>query len=465
MKRMFSSETIKHLDKEVRVCGWVNGVRSHGKIIFADIRDKEGLLQLVFTPKNEKIYKIAQEMKPEWVILVEGRIQKRPKQMVNPKIKTGEVELQAQKIEIFSKAKPMPFPIDTLGYEINEEIRLKYRYLDLRRERLKKNLETRQKTIQFMRNFLIEKGFLEVETPILTKSTPEGARDFLVPSRTYPGKFYALPQSPQQYKQLLMVSGIEKYFQIARCFRDEDPRGDRQAEFTQLDIEMSFIEQEDILNLIEELCVSLVENLFSEKKISKIPFPRITYKDAMKKYNSDKPDLRKDKKDKNELAFAFIIDFPLFEWKESEKRFDAMHHPFTRPQEEDIEKIKKNPEKILAYQHDLVLNGYEVGGGSLRIYKPEMLEAIFEIMGHKKEEIRKKFGHLLEAFKYGVPPHGGIAPGIDRFLAVIQGEPNIREIMAFPKTGGNRSMMMDAPSEVSKEQLKELRIKIDKKDK
>jgi len=462
---MFSSETIKHLDKEVRVCGWVNGVRSHGKIIFADIRDKEGLLQLVFTPKNEKIYKIAQEMKPEWVILVEGRIQKRPKQMVNPKIKTGEVELQAQKIEIFSKAKPMPFPIDTLGYEINEEIRLKYRYLDLRRERLKKNLETRQKTIQFMRNFLIEKGFLEVETPILTKSTPEGARDFLVPSRTYPGKFYALPQSPQQYKQLLMVSGIEKYFQIARCFRDEDPRGDRQAEFTQLDIEMSFIEQEDILNLIEELCVSLVENLFSEKKISKIPFPRITYKDAMKKYNSDKPDLRKDKKDKNELAFAFIIDFPLFEWKESEKRFDAMHHPFTRPQEEDIEKIKKNPEKILAYQHDLVLNGYEVGGGSLRIYKPEMLEAIFEIMGHKKEEIRKKFGHLLEAFEYGVPPHGGIAPGIDRFLAVIQGEPNIREIMAFPKTGGNRSMMMDAPSEVSKEQLKELRIKIDKKDK
>lgn len=465
MKRIFSSETTKYLNKEVRICGWVHSIRSHGKIVFTDIRDKEGLLQLVFTPKNEEIYKIAQEIKPEWVILVEGKIQKRPKQMVNPKIKTGEIELQVQKIEIFSKAKPMPFPIDSLGYEIKEEIRLKYRYLDLRRERLKKNLETRQQIIQFMRNFLIEKGFLEIETPILTKSTPEGARDFLVPSRSYPGKFYALPQSPQQYKQLLMVSGIEKYFQIARCFRDEDPRGDRQAEFTQLDIEMSFIEQEDILNLIEELFVSLVKNLFSEKKITKTPFPRITYKNSMKKYNSDKPDLRKDKKDKNELAFAFIVDFPLFEWKESEKRFDAMHHPFTRPQEQDIKKVKKNPDKILAYQHDLVLNGYEVGGGSLRIYKPEMLEAIFEIMGHKKEEIRKKFGHLLEAFKYGVPPHGGIASGIDRLLAVMLGEPNIREIMAFPKTGENRSMMMDTPSEVSKEQLKELRIKIDKKDK
>ena len=465
MKRIFSSETTKYLDKKVKVCGWVHSIRSHGKIIFIDLRDKEGLLQIVFIPKNKELYEIARKLKPEWVILAEGKIQKRPKQMINPKIETGEIELLPEKSEVLSEAKTLPFPIDTDGYEINEKIRLKYRYLDLRRERLKKNLETRQKTIQFMRNFLIKKGFLEVETPILTKSTPEGARDFLVPSRTYPGAFYALPQSPQQYKQLLMVSGVEKYFQIARCFRDEDPRGDRQAEFTQLDIEMSFIEQEDILGFIEELYVSLVKKLFPKKKIVKTPFPRITYKEAMEKHNSDKPDLRKDKKDKNELAFAFIVDFPLFEWKESEKRFDAMHHPFTLPQEEDVGKIKKNPDKMLAYQYDLVLNGYEIGGGSLRIYKPEMLEAIFEIMGHKKQGIRERFGHLLEAFEYGVPPHGGIAPGIDRFLAVVQGEPNIREVMAFPKTGENRSVMMDTPSEVTEEQLKELHIKINKKDK
>jgi len=463
MKRIYSSKTTQYLGKKVKVSGWVHSIRFHGKIIFADLRDEQGLLQMVFTPKNKQVYEMAKELKPEWVISVNGKIQKRPKEMVNPKIKTGEIELLADEIEILSRAKTIPFPVDTDGYEIDEKIRMKYRYIDLRRERLKKNLKARQQTIQFMRNFLIEKGFLEVETPILTKSTPEGARDFLVPSRTYPGTFYALPQSPQQYKQLLMVSGIEKYFQIARCFRDEDPRGDRQAEFTQLDIEMSFVKQEEILELIEELFISLVKKIFPKKKITKIPFPRITYEQAMEKYNTDKPDLRKNKKDKNELAFAFIIDFPLFEWKESKKRFDAMHHPFTRPQEEDVGKVKKNPGKILAYQHDLVLNGYEVGGGSLRIYKPDMLEAIFEIMGHKKEEIRERFGHLLEAFEYGVPPHGGIASGLDRLLAIIQGEPNIREVIAFPKTGENRGLMMNTPSEVSKEQLKELKIKFEKK--
>jgi len=465
MKRILTGETTKYLGKEIKVSGWVHSVRSHGKIIFIDLRDKEGLLQIVFIPKNKELYEIAKELKPEWVISVEGKIQERPKQMINPKIETGKIELLSEKLEVLSEAKTLPFPVDTDGYEINEEIRLKYRYLDLRRERLKRNLKIRQETIQFMRDFLIKEGFLEVETPILTKSTPEGARDFLVPSRNYPGTFYALPQSPQQYKQLLMVSGIEKYFQIARCFRDEDPRGDRQAEFTQLDIEMSFIEQEDVLKLTEELYTSLIKKLFPEKKILKTPFPRITYKEVMEKYKTDRPDLRKNKKDKNELAFAFVVDFPLFEWKESEKRFDAMHHPFTRPQEKDVEKIKKNPDKVLAYQYDLVLNGYEIGGGSLRIYKPEILEAIFEIMGHKKQEIRKKFAHLFQAFEYGVPPHGGIAPGLDRFLAIIQGEPNIREVMAFPKTGENRSVMMDAPSEVSKEQLKDLHLKIEKKEK
>jgi aspartyl-tRNA synthetase len=382
--------------------------------------------------------------------------------MENPKLETGGVELVVENLKVLSEAKTLPFAIDTSGYEIKEEKRLKYRYLDLRRRRLRKNLEIRQKVIQFMREFLTKEGFLEIETPILTKSTPEGARDFLVPSRLEKGKFYALPQSPQQYKQLLMVAGIEKYFQIARCFRDEDPRADRQPEFTQLDIEMSFVEQDDILNLVERLYVSLVKKLFPEKRIQKIPFPRITYKEAMEKYKSDKPDLRQNPKDQNELAFAFIVDFPMFEWKKEEKRWDAKHHPFTRPKTDNIKEMKKNPEKILAYQYDFVLNGYEIGGGSLRTFKPEILEAVLEVMGHKKKEIRKKFGHLLEAFEYGVPPHGGIACGIERFLAILLNEPSIREVIAFPKTGDNRDLMMGVPAEVRPEQLKELGIKISK---
>jgi len=462
MRRIISNEAKNHINERIKVCGWINKIRSHGKIIFVDLRDRGGFLQLVFSPgkENETTYKMAKKLKPEWVIEVIGKVLKRPPKMINPKIESGAVELLGEKIRIFSKAKTLPFSIEGPGYEIAEEKRMKYRYLDLRRERMKTNLIIRQKVIHFMRDFLVKEGFLEVETPILTKSTPEGARDFLVPSRLQPGKFYALPQSPQQYKQLLQVAGIEKYFQIARCFRDEDPRADRQAEFTQLDIEMSFIEQEDILDLVERLFTSLVKNLFPEKKITKFPFPRIPYKKVMEKYKTDKPDLRKNKKNSDELAFCFVVDFPMFEWQKQEKRWDAVHHPFTRPQTEDIEKIKKEPEKILAFQYDFVLNGYEIGGGSLRSYKPEILEAVFEVMGHKKSDVREKFGHLLTAFEYGVPPHGGIAPGIDRFLAILRGEPSIREVIAFPKTGDNRDLMMDAPSEVSKEQLKELKIKI-----
>ena len=476
MKRILNIETVKQLNKKVRVCGWVQTVRSHGKIIFVDLRDKSGILQVVATPENSSLYEVTQKLRPEWVIEVEGMVNKRPKGMENLKIETGTVELLAEKIKVLSVAKTLPFAVDTPGYEINEEKRLKYRYLDLRRPRLRKNLEMRQKVIQFMREFLIKEGFVEVETPILTKSTPEGARDFLVPSRLESGKFYALPQSPQQYKQLLMVAGLERYFQIARCFRDEDPRADRQPEFTQLDIEMSFVEQKEILNLIEGLYVSLVKKLFPEKRIQKIPFPRISFKEAMEKYKSDKPDLRKNKGDSDELAFCFIVDFPMFEWKETDPstrastelsrtssgqgRWDAVHHPFTRPKTEDIKEIKKSPEKILAWQYDFVLNNYEIGGGSLRIFKPEILEAVFEVMGHKKPEIRKKFGHLLEAFEFGVPPHGGIACGLDRFLAILLNEPNIREVIALPKTGDNRDLMMGVPAEVSQEQLKELGIKI-----
>lgn len=463
MGRVLNAETTKYLGKSVRVCGWVNSIRSHGKIIFVDFRDRSGILQLVFTPENEKIYKLAQQLRPEWVISVKGEIRGRPKKMINPKIETGKIELYPLEVEIFSKAKTLPFPIDTLGYEISEEKRMKYRYLDLRRERMKKNLEIRQRVIRFMREFLIKEGFIEVETPILTKSTPEGARDFLVPSRLRPGKFYALPQSPQQYKQLLMIAGLEKYFQIARCLRDEDPRADRQAEHTQLDIEMSFVDQEDILDLIERLYTNLIKELFPEKKISKIPFLKIPYQEAIERYKTDKPDLRRDKKNLDELAFCFVINFPMFEWHTKEKRWGAMHHPFTKPQTENIEEIKKHPEKILAYQYDLVLNGVEIGGGSLRTTNLDILLAIFEILGHKPSQIKKQFRHYFEAFSYGVPPHGGIASGIDRFLAMVLNEPSIREVIAFPKTGDNRDLMMDLPSEVTEEQLKELHLKIIKK--
>ena len=442
MKRILNTETTKYLGKSVKVCGWVNIVRSHGKILFIDLRDRSGILQIVFKPE------IAKDLRPEWVIAVEGKVKERPKGMQNPKLATGKVELEAEKLEILSKAKTLPFAIDTSGYEINEEKRLKYRYLDLRRERMRKNLIKRQRVIHFIRDFLKNEELIEVETPILTKSTPEGARDFLVPSRLQPGNFYALPQSPQQYKQLLQVAGLEKYFQIARCFRDEDPRADRQAEHTQLDIEMSFTDQEEILDLVERLYIALVGKLFPEKKISKIPFPKISYKIVTEKYKTDKPDLRRNKKDKNELAFCFVTDFPMFEWKPEEKKWGAMHHPFTKPQTENIKEIKKSPEKILAFQYDFVLNGYEIGGGSIRTTNLDVLIAIFEVLGHKKEEIKKKFSNYFEAFSYGVPPHGGIASGIDRFLAIILNEPNIREVIAFPKTGNNRDLMMDAPAEV-----------------
>jgi len=460
MKRILTKETTKYLNQKVRVAGWVNSVRSHGKIIFLDLRDISGILQIVFVPQNKKAYEIADQISNEWVVSVEGEIKERPKNMVNPSLETGKIEMEGEKIEVLSEAKVLPFAIDTPGYEISEEKRMKYRYLDLRRQRLKKNLEMRFKILSFARNFLAKKGFLEVETPILTKSTPEGSRDFLVPARLQPGKFYALPQSPQQYKQMLQVAGIERYFQIAKCLRDEDPRADRQAEHTQIDIEMSFVEQEEIMDLVQELYIELIKNLFPEKKIQKIPFPRVPYQKAMEKYGIDKPDLRNNKNDQNELAFCFVVDFPMFEWKKEEKRWGAMHHPFTRPLTDDIEKIKKEPENILARQYDLVLNGNEIGGGSLRTTNLEILLAVFEVLGHKKEKIKDQFKHYFEAFSYGVPPHGGMACGLERFLAIILQEPSIREVIAFPKTGDNRDLMFDLPSDVSPEQLEELHLKI-----
>ncbi len=470
MKRISIIETVNQTGKTVRVCGWVQTIRSHGKILFVDLRDRSGILQLVFIPKDKALYKEIQKIRPEWVIGIKGIIEKRPTKMANPKIKTGQIELHPVKLEVFSQADTLPFPIDSPGYEIGEEARLKYRYLDLRRERVIRNLEIRQKVIQFMREFLTKEGFIEVETPILTKSTPEGARDFLVPARLQPSKFYALPQSPQQYKQLLMVAGLEKYFQIAKCFRDEDPRANRQAEHTQLDIEMSFVDQEDILDLVEKLYTELIKKIFPEKKITKIPFPRISYQEAMEKYKTDKPDLRKDKNNPDELAFAFIVDFPLFVPQTKEDyfygsgsaKFAPSHHMFTAPKKEDISLLDSDPLKVKSYQHDFVLNGHEIGGGSIRIHDSKIQSKIFNLIGFSEKQ-KKQFAHYFEAFSYGVPPHGGIAPGIDRFLAIMLNEPNIREVIAFPKTGDNRDLMMDVPSEVTEKQLKELKIKITKK--
>jgi len=467
MERIWIKETQKYLNQEITLFGWVDSRRDHGKIIFIDLRDKTGIVQLVFTSYNKELYQEAEKLRSEWVIKVSGKVNLRPKEMMNPKILTGEFEIEVNNLEILSQAKTLPFDISSNGKEISEELRLKYRYLDLRRERLKENILERAKTIKFIRDFLSAKDFVEIETPNLTKSTPEGARDYVVPSRLEPGKFYALPQSPQQYKQLLMVSGFERYFQIARCFRDEDTRGDRQPEFTQLDLEMDFPAQDDVLSLVENMLKELVEKIYPEKKIQKFPFERLTYKEVIQKYQTDKPDLRKNKNDPDELAFAFIVDFPLFEWKQSENRWDAVHHPFTRPQfkngetiKELIERMKKEPQNILAHQYDLVLNGYEIGGGSLRINEPELLESVFEILGHLKESVNKKFGHLIEAFSFGAPPHGGIAIGLDRLIMILRNESSIREVIAFPKTGDARDLMMNAPSSLDEAQLKELHLKI-----
>ncbi len=323
----------------------------------------------------------------------------------------------------------------------------------------------RGKVTKYIRDFLIDKeDFVEVETPILTKSTPEGARDYLVPSRIYPGKFYALPQSPQQYKQLLMVAGLEKYFQIARCFRDEDTRGDRQPEFTQLDIEMSFVEREDVMALNEALLIEIVEKLFPEKRIQEKPFPRITYKEAMEKYGIDRPDLRTDKNDPNLLAFCWVIDFPFFE-KTKEGGYTFTHNPFSAPKPEFMDDLlaQKNIDNILTTQYDVVLNGFEIGGGSIRNHRPEALRAVFKVMGFEDERIDMNFGHMLEALGFGAPPHGGIAWGMDRLVTLLRNEPNIREVIAFPKTGDGRDLMMNAPSEVDDKQLKELEIDIKKK--
>ena len=464
MKRTLVNDAPSRIGQSITVMGWVQTKRDHGKITFIDLRDRSGVLQIIGVGKLGDLH-------TEDVVKITGKVKERQERLVNKDFPLGHIEMEAGEYELLSACAELPLPIDGDGYEIGEDIRLKYRYLDLRRPRMVRNLRLRSAATQFIRQWLTARDFLELDTPILTKTTPEGARDFLVPSRLQPGNFYALPQSPQQYKQLLMVAGVERYFQVARCFRDEDPRADRAyGEFSQLDMELSFVTQDDILSLVEEMFTELVKQIFPGKRISQTPWPRLAHREVMKKYGTDKPDLRQNKNDPDELAFAWTVDFPLFvEQSEADyfhgsgkAKFAPSHHMFTAPHPDDIPLLDSDPLKVRGLQHDLVLNGFEVGGGSIRIHQSEIQSKIFDLIGFSSKQ-KAEFAHMLTAFSYGVPPHGGIAPGLDRFLMVALGEPSIREVIAFPTSASGQTAVMDAPSPATPEQLAELSININLK--
>lgn len=464
MNRTYIKDLGSKVSEEVLIKGWVDVRRDQGKMVFMDMRDMTGRVQTVVLPNHAEALEQVKDVRTEWVLAIKGLVNKRPDKNIKEGVLNGDIEMEVLDIEVLNESETIPFEISGDTKEVNEEVRLKHRYVDLRSDRMQKNIRNRHKVIKLIRDFLDKEDFIEVETPILTKSTPEGSRDYVVPSRLYTGKFYALPQSPQQYKQLLMTGGVEKYFQIARCMRDEDTRGDRQPEFTQLDLEMSFVERENVMELNEKLLIEIVEKLYPEKKIQQVPFPRLSYKEAMEKYNSDKPDLREDKNDPNLLAFCWVVDFPFFE-KTDEGGWTFTHNPFSRPNPEHLNMLmnKENIEEILTTQYDVALNGMEIGGGSIRNHDPKALEKVFEIMGHKNEDIEKNFGHMMKAFSLGTPPHGGIAWGLDRLVMILQNEPNIREVIPFAKTGEGKDLMMDSPSEISDSQLLELGINLRKK--
>ncbi len=574
---------LSHAGQKVTLAGWMHKRRDHGGLIFIDLRDRSGLVQVRVDPNAGEAYHAADDARGEYVLQIRGTVHARPDGLANPNMETGEVEVEAEQIKVLNTSKVPPFPIDDDGTKTTETLRLKYRYLDLRRQRLQKNLILRHKVITFMRDYLDAQGFIEIETPMLIKSTPEGARDYVVPCRVQPGKFYALPQSPQQLKQLLMVAGYERYFQIARCFRDEDLRGDRQPEFTQLDLEMSFVERDDVLNLVEALFTALVPAVTPHKRIL-TPFPKLAYRDVLDRYGIDKPDLRfglemtdltevvkgsefkvfadtlagggvvkaicapgcaaYSRKQIDEitefvkgqgakglvtlaytaegvkgsavkflketefaaiadrvgaqtgdlvclvadqravanktlgllrlefrdrlnlapadlLAFAWVVDFPMFEWDEELQKWTFAHHPFTMPKEEDLPYIESDPGRVFSNAYDMVCNGCELASGSIRIHRRELQAQIFKALGYDTDEMERRFGHMLDAFDYGAPPHGGMAPGIDRLVMLLADEPNIREVLSFPKTASGSDLMFDAPAEIDEKQLRELRIKLD----
>ncbi len=574
-----------HAGQTVTLAGWVNRRRDHGGVAFFDLRDRNGIVQVTLNPDlPQAILDVVSDVRFEWVLQIEGVVQERPAGMSNPKMATGEIEVVAKNVTVLNPSKTPPFMVNTDNDLPDEHMRLKYRYIDLRRERLTNNMILRHKVVKFMRDYLDKQGFIEIETPIMFKATPEGARDYLVPSRVYPGQFYALPQSPQQLKQLLMVAGMDKYFQIARCFRDEDLRGDRQPEFTQLDLEMSFVHRDDVLDLVEGLFTEMIPAVAPHKKLYSSPWPKFSYKEVLERFGSDKPDLRfgmelidvteilaksefkvfqsaleaggvikclvapksaemsrkeldaltevaksfgakgmpylavtgegvkgsaakffkeeeltalKEKSgagigdlivfssdaravvnktlgglrlwfrdkldlaDKAMMAFAWVVDFPFFAFNEETQTWESEHHPFTMPKLEDLPKFETNPGEVLSDAYDMVCNGYETASGSIRIHRRDIQMKMFQMLGLSGEDIQAKFGHMLEAFEYGAPPHGGMAPGIDRLIMLLADEPNIREVIAFPKNQNGRDVMADAPSEVEAKQLKELKIKFE----
>ncbi|HUY62176.1 MAG TPA: amino acid--tRNA ligase-related protein [Candidatus Paceibacterota bacterium] len=459
MERTLIGELGKHVGETVSISGWVDVRRDQGKMVFFDFRDRSGIVQGVVLPKSEAM-EAAKDVRNEYVVRIEGVVNKRPDKNVNAGVLNGDIELEITAVEVLNHSEPMPFDISGDTRAVDENVRAEYRYLDLRSPRLRKNMQVRSEFVRRCREHLFAGGFIEIETPLLTESTPEGSRDFVVPSRLNPGKFYALPQSPQQYKQLLMTAGFERYFQIARCIRDEDLRADRGFEHTQVDIEMSFVTMEDVMQAVEEMIISVVEAM--GHVIKEKPFPRISYKDAMATYGADKFDLRtEEEKGKGVLAYAWVVNFPFFE-KTEKGGWTFTHNPFSMPVPEHLDWLMKGEHigDILTTQYDLVCNGFESGGGSIRAHKPEILEAVYKVMGFSGAELEERVGHMLRAFRHGTPPHGGIALGVERNVMNLTGESMLREVQAFPMTRGGQTSVMKAPKELSQKQLDELHLSI-----